>query len=638
VRPAVISEEEISMTTIPLNKLVPAKANVRKTGGKDGIEELAASIAAHGLLTSLVVRKSARGRFTVIAGQRRYHALSMLAGRDQLAADHPVLCQVLDRDADATEIGLAENVMRIAMHPADQFEAFRDLIDKGASVSDIAARFGVSEATVEKRLKLGRVCPIILDAYRAGDIGLEQVQAFALSDDHAAQQRIFAGFNGHAGDPRAIRRALTEGEIPSTDPRLCFIGLAAYEAAGGPVRRDLFDDSTTGYAQDTTLLDRMVTDKLNTLAESVRAEGWSWVETRAQSGYGDRGGFRRISQQEVALPDDEAAELDRLRDEHDALRENAYAEDAEAGSADDTRLDALAQRLEELEDKAYVWTPEQMAQAGVIISLSPDGEPEVHCGLVRPEDAPATVAPWEDAPNEAEGEEAPSPAPSLPSTLVAELTARRTAALRATLAQSPDVALVAVTHALARRAFYRPDSESCLQVTLTARHLRGIDESEGIAAFDDLHAQWATQLPGDAGELWNWCIRQTQDTLLALMAVCAAHAVDAVREKGTREDHPRLSHADALANALGFDMHAWFQPTAANYFGRVKRDFITEALLEAGRPARTRTWAKMKKSDLAALAERELHGTGWLPKPLRSLADMVQPDAEQTDMPVAVAA
>ncbi len=57
------------MTTIPLDQLIPAKANVRKTGGRDGIEELAASIAAHGLLTSLTVRKAARGKFAVIAGQ-----------------------------------------------------------------------------------------------------------------------------------------------------------------------------------------------------------------------------------------------------------------------------------------------------------------------------------------------------------------------------------------------------------------------------------------------------------------------------------------------------------------------------------------------------------------------------------------
>jgi ParB family chromosome partitioning protein len=69
------------MTTIPLNKPDPAKANVRKTGGNDGIEELAASIAAHGLLASLDVRKAARGSYIVVAGQRRLRALKLLAER-----------------------------------------------------------------------------------------------------------------------------------------------------------------------------------------------------------------------------------------------------------------------------------------------------------------------------------------------------------------------------------------------------------------------------------------------------------------------------------------------------------------------------------------------------------------------------
>lgn len=156
------------------------------------------------------MRKAARGQFTVIAGQRRYSALRMLAARDQIPADMPVLCQVIDRDADATEIGLAENVVRLAMHPADQFEAFRALIDKGADAADIATRFGVSEATVAKRLKLGRVSPVILDAYRAGELGLDQVQAFAVTEDQAAQERIWAqgGQRCHlAGIRRALHRA-----------------------------------------------------------------------------------------------------------------------------------------------------------------------------------------------------------------------------------------------------------------------------------------------------------------------------------------------------------------------------------------------------------------------------------------------
>jgi ParB family chromosome partitioning protein len=209
------------MTTIPLNRLTAGRGNVRKTGAKDDLDQLAASIAAHGLLQSLVVRKSARGKHAVIAGQRRFLALSMLAERGQITADMPIECRVMGADADATEIGLAENVVRVPMHPADQFEAFRDLIDKGAGVADIAARFGVSESTVQKRLKLGRVSAAILDAYRGGELGLEQVQAFAVSDDHDAQERVWTGImnGGH--------RSLA-GISPSVN---------AWRMAWGPSRR-----------------------------------------------------------------------------------------------------------------------------------------------------------------------------------------------------------------------------------------------------------------------------------------------------------------------------------------------------------------------------------------------------------------
>ena len=55
--------------------------------------------------------------------------------------------------ADTVEISLAENVVRAPMHPADQFEAFKAVIDEGNAIADVAARFGVSEAVVAKRLK-----------------------------------------------------------------------------------------------------------------------------------------------------------------------------------------------------------------------------------------------------------------------------------------------------------------------------------------------------------------------------------------------------------------------------------------------------------------------------------------------------
>ena len=145
--------------SIPLNKLLAWEGNVRKTDPGKGIDELAASIFAHGLLQSLVVRKDKRGKYAVVAGRRRLLALESLVESGSMKPQTPIPCQVLDDGADATEISLAENVVREAMHPADEFEAFKALIEKGMPVADVAARFGVTETVVQKRLKLAQCEP-----------------------------------------------------------------------------------------------------------------------------------------------------------------------------------------------------------------------------------------------------------------------------------------------------------------------------------------------------------------------------------------------------------------------------------------------------------------------------------------------
>ena len=74
-------------------------------------------------------------------------------------ADHPVPCLVKPEGVEPGEISLAENVVRIAMHPADQVVAFTKLAEAGQSVSAIASRFGMSERLVEQRLHLRNPTP-----------------------------------------------------------------------------------------------------------------------------------------------------------------------------------------------------------------------------------------------------------------------------------------------------------------------------------------------------------------------------------------------------------------------------------------------------------------------------------------------
>ena len=237
---------------IPLDRLERSPANVRRTeAGKTAFVELKASIAAHGLLENLVARSIGPGEdggehYAVIAGARRLAALNDLASDGVLATDHPVPCRIIGNGAADSELSLAENVVRVAMHPADQVQAFGTLANDGASVADIAARFGVSERTVEQRLRLGNAAPEILDAYRADAIDLETLKAFAVTADRARQMAVWEQVSDQGYRPSGwqIKRMLTQDRVPAASAIATFVGVDAYEAAGGAVDRDrqLFAD------------------------------------------------------------------------------------------------------------------------------------------------------------------------------------------------------------------------------------------------------------------------------------------------------------------------------------------------------------------------------------------------------------
>lgn len=585
--------------SIPLNKLVPWDGNVRKTAVNEGIEELSASIASHGLLQAPIVRKIKGGKYAVVAGQRRLLALKQLAEKGSIAANMAIPCQLVADEADAGEISLAENVVRVAMHPADQFEAFRDLVDRGVDVASVATRFGVAESVVSKRLKLGRLSPVVLEAYRSGDIDLEEAQAFAISDDHAAQERVLADLNDWQRSPSAIRRNLTEGEIPATDKRVRFVGLEAYEAAGGAVRRDLFDDDASGTVLDQALLNRLAAAKLSAVADQVRAEGWAWVDASVDFDRSMLSDFRRAQQVQLELNEEQQARSAALGDEYDRLSDSAEADDCDQAVL--ARIDQIEVELEALEEAQCAWTAETLAGAGAIVTIAVDGSPDVLRGLIRRGDEPKVATVDDDA----------SPKPSgISAALVEALTSEKSCILSRALSSNPVVALAAVVHTLTLQTFYSFGRErSCLQIVTRDMRL-GADD-------DDTQRDWTGRLPEDPATLWSWCLEQPQDTLLALLAYVAGQCVDAVQRKSDRPDNARFSHADALARALGIDMTSAFTPNVENYFSRISSAQIISALCEAKGVPAAPAWSKMKKAELAAYAARETSGSGWLPEPMR---------------------
>lgn len=549
------------MQSVALSKLIRSAQNVRKTGGQS-IEDLAASIAAHGLLQSLVVVPAPKGKYEVVAGGRRLAALHQLARQGTIAKDHPVPVQIIAPEA-ATEASLAENVIRTPMHPADQFEAFRALIETGAGIEDVAARFGVTPTFVRQRLKLAAVSPRLMEAYRNDELTLDQLMAFTVIDDHAAQERAWFDAPHWDRQPWSLKRRLTDGEATAGDRRAVFVGLAAYEAAGGFVRRDLFNPQAA-YLPDIALLDRLFAEKLEAEAEAIRAEGWAWVEVWPTWDYRAYHSYRRVFEPEDG------------------------------------------------------WTDNERSRAGAIVSVWESGELRVERGLLR--DDPAL------------SDKAKDPAarkPAISAALTETLTAHRTLALRAVLATRPDIALVAVTHALTAQVLYDVPSyrlPSALEIRadrFAAALPPKVDDLDGTPAAQQVDAQkaaWTTRLPADVADLWPWLLEQSHETVMALLAFVTAQTVNAV-SVGMELQQPRLAAAEKLAEAVDLDMADWWTPTAEGYFGRVTKERILEAIREADSPAAADELAGMKKSALAEEAERRLSASRWLPPILRRRQD-----------------
>ena len=243
---------------ISLSQLVLSSSNVRKTAASAAEDvALEASIRAHGILQNLIVHPTpidGKGGYKVVAGGRRLKILQKLAAEGAIAADHPVPCKV-EKAQYAVETSLAENTVRAAMHPADEFVAMTALINNGASIEDVARRFGTSERHVKQRLRLGNLAPELLEAYRAGDINLDAVTAFTLGVDHDRQLAVWNQIKDQSWvSPFTVKRLLTERAIALDSDLGRFIGAEAYQAAGGMIVTDLFSGDDDGFMDDTTLV------------------------------------------------------------------------------------------------------------------------------------------------------------------------------------------------------------------------------------------------------------------------------------------------------------------------------------------------------------------------------------------------
>jgi len=636
---------------IPLNKLAISEQNIRRTDRKADLEALAASIKSLGLLQNLSVTRAGNDRFTVVAGGRRLAALKALAKQGVLAKDFPVPCHILD-DAAALESSLAENVQRVAADAMDEVEAFAALKAQGFDVGAITQRFGVAYRHVEQRLALASLSPKLKAAYRKGDLALEAARAFCIEPDHVRQEAVFKALSKPVTHAANVRAHLTHGRMRGTDRLARFVGLEAYEAAGGSLTRDLFLESEV-YVDDPALLSRLANEKLEVFREDLLAKGWGWVNVNLGHGRFEGASGQRIQPTRRKPTDDEAAKLVQLEADIEEL-ESALEEvdDDDPRWAERDRLDADHQALTET---LTSWDPQEMALAGVVISVEHDGRLYFAHGLVakpdtaklnklrrqreeetakrlRASNTPKGANPdgAEFVASEAESEftndgEAPweEPRATLPRALVRDLTAIRTTAIRRSLIDAPHKAFAIGVFALLRQAM---SGYGAPGVSLSVRP-RWLADHDGLG---DQRATLFASMPETESDLLEWCLAQNAETLMVAFAVIVASNIDLAHEDANIDDRRKQVIADRIAQALDLDMRRHWTPDLAFWTRLPKAALITalerapcmKQLSDADRALFAKNVGKLRKEELVTRVEQALDGCGWLP------ALLVTPESE----------
>ncbi|WP_380784515.1 ParB/RepB/Spo0J family partition protein [Sphingomonas sp. R86520] len=633
--------------SVKVKNLTLSKDNVRKSNRDAGIDTLAANIAAQGLLQNLIVTPLKKaGTFTVKAGGRRLRALQLLIQQGTLPADHTVPVLVLSDDDNSIEASLAENFQRVPMNPADECTAFNFLIQKGMTAEDVAKRQGVTTRFVEQRVRLAELAPPVFEALAAGEITLGVAQAYAVTTDVDRQSRVFAQMKtSYYGDnPDNIRRAILNGTVKANDAKARFVGREAYVAAGGRIEGDLFATEGDENWIDVDLIETLAASKLEAAAaELAQAEGLAFVTPIAATHvpYDLERQLHEYHAPARALTEDETARVEVLSAENDALVDRLEQElpdgsaEAEAANA---RIEAIERELETIEDARHEIDPALKAQIGTFVYIGGDGEPRVHTRLFSEKPVVDPNAP----PKESGGATGDGDAgdaeqgPKLSATLIDELATQRRQILAAHVASDPAIALDLTIFLMAQNVVFEQahiPNHSTLKSSAAGFPIFGFRDEGSMASqtIDDqrqgLDTSWAglptmtarfdafRALDDEARGAWvAYSIARTLEPTL--------NVAEGYRSNGFH---------DHLGRLLDIQVENWWRPTAENFFGRVKKTVMLDALEEIGGPVLRGRYKDAKKGDLAGTCASLCNGQGIVEAEIREKATAWLPEAMRFD-------
>lgn len=686
----------VTLQDIPFNKLILADNNIRKTLPEndvldDATEEdtaplakpldpslprdirgLAVNILARGLLQPLGVcpHDAKPGFFLVYFGSRRYRALAALIKAKHMKASAPVSCRVGESAAALSE-ALSENIMREAMHPLDECEAFRSLFQEGQTLEDIAEQFGTTVRTVQQRLRLADLHPEIAQAYRARQLRLEQVQALACTPDQNIQLQAYQRGLQAAwqATPQEIRKFLMNRGVNSQHRLARYVGREAYLAAGGIIEAALFDDAELW--QDTALLETLAAEKLEADAAARMASGeYGEVRPILHAPHGptwqDTEGMKRLSAQQFELSEKAATTLAELK-----AKQAAFSEEDELTDDEFEELEGIEEAIQVLERMKSGYAPEVKAEAVAFLYVDTEGQVQIDDILyeqvqtVTRHDQALDLG--DDLGDDEEADDADAEEPSamraapqapakksLPSTLLADLAVQRSQILAINLSTAPDLAYDTLVFMVASQVLASTYSYSD-EFGFDLRVGQGIsqeDRAQTPLAFDPdktLPPKAIAWLDYDDLAERFLAFRALPAAQKAdLLAVCVALMCEPSLNPTAISKHDfRCGLHELLGTLLNIDIRNVWTPTALHYWSRLTKEQCLDALEAVGATSVRHAYASQKKHTLAESLERLFRGEGhvgadantraraWAP-PMLTFAPLslaADPDANEQPTP-----
>lgn len=159
------SQNSDGVVEISMKQIDPNKNQPRKTFDADTIKELSESIKQHGVIQPIIVNDEGNGRYTIIAGERRFRA-SLVAGKTTIPA---IIRKYTPKQVK--EVALIENLQREDLNPIDAAKGIKELMNEyNFTQESVADRIGKSRSLVANTLRLLTLPNEVVDMIAKGKI------------------------------------------------------------------------------------------------------------------------------------------------------------------------------------------------------------------------------------------------------------------------------------------------------------------------------------------------------------------------------------------------------------------------------------------------------------------------------------